>query len=65
MKLYSPLNFLVLLTTVVAYPNELPAPDSPERTQACCYKKNGDRCADGTVGTPYCGYGSKPFPLVI
>jgi hypothetical protein len=42
MKLYSALNFLVLLTTVVAYPNELPASDSPERTQACCYKKNGD-----------------------
>ncbi|KAE8155017.1 hypothetical protein BDV25DRAFT_146854 [Aspergillus avenaceus] len=41
----------------LAYPNELPAPDSPERTQACCYKVDKDRCADGTAGTPFCGYG--------
>ncbi|KAF7590708.1 hypothetical protein BBP40_002499 [Aspergillus hancockii] len=56
MKLLSALGLLALLTTAAAYPNELPATDSPERTEACCYSKN-DHCADGTPGTPFCEYG--------
>lgn len=42
MKAFYVLSLLALAAFGLAQPNELPAPDSPERTQDCCHAdKNG------------------------
>ncbi|RAQ62226.1 hypothetical protein COH20_003054 [Aspergillus flavus] len=58
MKAFYVLSLLALAAFGLAQPNELPAPDSPERTQDCCHADKNGRCEDGTQGTPYCGYRS-------